>query len=43
MTDWVIIYFHKDSEPEGQRTVVTETRGEASGRRVVRGHEADCL
>jgi DNA polymerase (family X) len=42
MTDWVIIYFHKDGEPEGQRTVVTETRGEATGRRVVRGREAEC-
>ena len=43
ITGWVIIYFHKDGEPEGQCTVVTETRGEATGRRVVRGHEADCL
>ena len=43
ITDWVIIYFHKDGEPEGQRTVVTETRGEAAGRRIVRGREAECL
>ena len=42
-TDCVIIYFHKDGEPEGRRTVVTETRGEAAGKRVVRGREAECL
>jgi hypothetical protein len=41
--DWVVIYFHQDSGPEGQRTVVTETRGPASGHRVVRGREAECL
>jgi hypothetical protein len=32
--DWVVIYFHKDNRAEGQRTVVTETRGEAAGRRI---------
>jgi putative hydrolase len=41
--DWVVIYFHEDSGPEGQRTVVTETRGPAAGQRVVRGREAECL
>lgn len=41
--DWVIIYFHKDGWPEGQRTVVTERRGERAGQRVVRGREAECL
>jgi DNA polymerase (family 10) len=41
--DWVVIYFHQDSGPEGQRTVVTETRGALAGRRVVRGREAECL
>jgi DNA polymerase (family X) len=40
--DWVVIYFHQDSGPEGQRTVVTETRGPLAGRRVVRGREAEC-
>lgn len=40
--DWVVIYFHGDAEPEGQCTVVTETRGPLAGRRVVRGREADC-
>ncbi|MBI2162415.1 MAG: hypothetical protein HYU25_18930 [Candidatus Rokubacteria bacterium] len=34
--------FHTDSEPEGQRTVVTETRGPLAGQRVVRGREGDC-
>jgi hypothetical protein len=43
VTDWVIIFFHTDSQAEGQRTVVTETRGEAAGRRIVRGREAECL
>ena len=40
--DWVVIYFHKDSGPEGQRTVVTESRRPLAGRRVVRGREAEC-
>lgn len=40
--DWVVIYFHADTEPEGQRTVVTETQGPLSGRRVVRGREDEC-
>jgi putative hydrolase len=40
--DWVVIYFHTDTQPEGQRTVVTETHGGLAGKRVVRGREADC-
>jgi putative hydrolase len=40
--DWVVIYFHADSLPEGQGTVVTETRGSLEGNRVVRGREAEC-
>ena len=40
--DWVVIYFHKDDRPEGQCTVVTETRGELIDRRVVRGREGEC-
>jgi hypothetical protein len=40
--DWVVIYFHKADRPEGQFTVVTETRGELVGRRVVRGREGNC-
>jgi DNA polymerase (family X) len=40
--DWVVIYFHQDRGPEGQRTVVTESRGSFAGRRVVRGREAEC-
>ena len=39
--DWVVIYFHQESGPEGQRTVVTETRGPLAGSRVVRGREAE--
>jgi putative hydrolase len=40
--DWVVVYFHTDHEPEGQRTIVTETRGPVAGRRVVRGRETEC-
>ena len=40
--DWVVIYFHTDSDAEGQRTVVTETRGQLRAKRVVRGREAEC-
>jgi hypothetical protein len=39
--DWVVIYYHTDASPEGQCTVVTETRGRLAGRRVVRGREAE--
>ena len=40
--DWVRI-FHYDSESsEGQHTVVTETHGALTGKRVVRGREAEC-
>jgi putative hydrolase len=41
--DWVVVYFHTAGEPEGQRTVVTETHGAGQGCRVVRGREAECL
>ena len=40
--DWVIVYFYDEHHVEGQHTVVTETRGPLSGRRVVRGREAAC-
>ena len=40
--DWVVIYFHHDTQPEGRRTVVTETHGPMRGQRVVRGREAEC-
>jgi hypothetical protein len=39
--DWVVVYFQKDHDPEGQCTIVTETHGALAGRRVVRGREAD--
>jgi putative hydrolase len=42
INDWVVIYFHADTEPEGQRTVVTENQGDLAGRRVVRGREREC-
>ena len=38
----VVIYFRRDSNPEGQRAVVTEIRGILRGRRVVRGREREC-
>jgi DNA polymerase/3'-5' exonuclease PolX len=40
--DWVVIYFD-DGRNERQATVVTETRGPLTDRRVVRGREAECL
>ncbi len=39
--DWVVVFFD-DGQTSGQRTVVTETRGDLRGRRVVRGREAEC-
>jgi hypothetical protein len=39
--DWVVIGFN-DGFTSGQRTVVTETRGDLRGRRVVRGREREC-
>ena len=39
--DWVVIYYDRDGR-ERPCTVVTETRGELRGRRVVRGREAEC-
>jgi hypothetical protein len=39
--DWVVIYF-EDGWSSGQRTVVTERRGDLRGRRVVRGREQEC-
>jgi hypothetical protein len=41
--DWVVVYFHADHGPEGQRTVVTETHGPQAGSRVVRGRDDECL
>ena len=37
-----MIAFH-DGFNSGQRTVVTETRGDLRGLRVVRGRERECL
>lgn len=39
--DWVVIYYEADAVPEGQCTVVTETQGAMTGRRVVRGRESE--
>ncbi len=41
--DWVVLYYHSDHDAEEQCTVVTERRGPAAGRRVVRGREVECL
>lgn len=40
--DWVVIFFYDDHHREGQHTVVTETHGTLTGKRVVRGREAEC-
>jgi hypothetical protein len=31
--DWVVVYFHNESDPDAQCTIVTETRGPSEGRR----------
>ncbi len=41
--DWVVIYCYDGEHQESQCTVVTETRGDLAGRRVVRGREKECL
>jgi hypothetical protein len=40
--DWVVVYFYDGDHRERQCTLVTESRGAAAGRRVVRGREAEC-
>lgn len=40
--DWVVIFFYDSHHQEGQHTVVTETHGNLSGKRVVRGRECEC-
>jgi putative hydrolase len=40
--DWVVIYFYDDQHHESQHTVVTETHGDLTGQRVVRGRETEC-
>jgi Holliday junction resolvasome RuvABC DNA-binding subunit len=40
--DWVVLYYYDDDHVEGQCTIVTETHGPLTGRRVVRGREAEC-
>jgi hypothetical protein len=39
--EWVVVAFH-DGIHSGRRTVVTETRGDLRGRRVIRGREHEC-
>lgn len=41
--DWVVIYYYDSDHRERQCTVVTETRGQLIGKRVVRGREPECL
>lgn len=40
--DWVVIYYYDADHREGQYTLLTETRGDLLGKRVVRGREAEC-
>ena len=40
--DWVVIYFERADQPEGQVTVVTEHGGRLDGKRVIRGQENAC-
>jgi putative hydrolase len=41
-SSWVVVYFYDDTQEEHQRTVVTETHGTLTGKRVVRGREMAC-
>jgi len=40
--DWVVLYVTNADHEERQCTAVTETHGPLTGRRVVRGREAEC-
>jgi hypothetical protein len=40
--DWVVIFFSEPNGDDGQVTVVTERRGNLTGKRVVRGREPEC-
>jgi putative hydrolase len=40
--DWIVVYFYDEHHREGQCTIVTETRGALTGKRVVRGREDEC-
>ena len=40
--DWVVLYCYDNDHAERQCTVVTESRGALTGRRVVRGREHEC-
>ena len=42
-TDWVIIHAYNKMHHEFNNTIVTETRGPLKGKRVVRGHENECM
>jgi putative hydrolase len=39
--DWVVVYYD-DGSGERKCTVVTEFKGEVSGKRVIRGREKEC-
>jgi hypothetical protein len=41
--DWVVIVAYDEDHHEHQCTVVTEKRGRLTGKRVIRGREAECL
>lgn len=40
--DWVVVYFHKNAQPDSHCTIVTETHGPMQGTRVIRGREEAC-
>ena len=39
--EWVVVYYEKDGNEE-RCTVVTESRGDLKGKRVIRGREPEC-
>ena len=40
--DWVRVFFYDSENSEGPHTVVTETHGALTGKRIVRGREPEC-
>ncbi|WP_373028104.1 helix-hairpin-helix domain-containing protein [Sulfitobacter sp.] len=40
--DWVVIYYEKEGQPDGQSTVVTQHGGPLDGYRIIRGQESAC-
>lgn len=40
--DWVVLYYYRHGEPEGQTTVITAEHGPLHGLRLIPGREPEC-